>query len=232
MLTLRKSAERGRTKLDWLDSRHSFSFGDYHDAAHMGFGPLRAINEDRVIAGGGFPPHDHRDMEIVTYVIDGALAHQDSLGSKGVLNKGEIQRMSAGAGITHSEFNASPDAPVHFLQIWFSPSKEGAEPSYEQKGIDPGTVADRLARVAAPDPRANEVRLDQDAEIWLAVLSANEEVVHPIEDGRRAWLQIARGIVTAGPHRLVAGDGLAVTDETALAIRAHEPAEILLFDMA
>ena len=232
MLNLRKSAERGRTTLDWLDSYHSFSFGGYRDAAHMGFGPLRVINEDRVIAGGGFAPHDHRDMEIVTYVIDGALAHRDSLGSKGVIRKGEIQRMSAGTGITHSEFNASADAPVHFLQIWLLPSKEGAQPSYEQKGIDPGAVADRLTRIAAPEPRSNEVRLYQDAEIWLAMLSANEEVVHPIEDGRRVWLQVARGIVTAGPHRLVAGDGLAVTDETAIAIRAHEPAEILLFDMA
>jgi quercetin 2,3-dioxygenase len=232
MLTVRKSADRGTTKIGWLDSQHTFSFGDYRDAEHVSFGPLRVINEDRVIAGGGFAPHNHRDMEIVTYVLDGALAHKDSLGSSGIIRPGEIQRMSAGSGITRSEFNASKDAPVHFLQIWILPSKEGVDPSYEQKRIDPETVANRLSRIASPDPRESEVRLQQDAEIWAAKLSANEEVVHQIDAGRRAWVQVARGVVTAGPHRLTAGDALAITDESAIAVRAHEPSEILLFDMA
>jgi hypothetical protein len=232
MLTLRKSADRGITKIGWLDSRHTFSFGTYRDAAHVSFGPLRVINEDKVTGGGGFAPHTHRDMEIVTYILDGALAHKDSLGSSGVIHPGEIQRMSAGSGIEHSEFNASRDAPVHFLQIWIVPSQEGAAPSYEQKRIDPEAVANRLSRIAAPNPRESEVRLLQDAEIWAARMAANEEVVHQIESGRRVWLQVARGVLTAGPHRLVAGDALAVTDESAIAVHAHEPSEILLFDMA
>jgi quercetin 2,3-dioxygenase len=232
MLTLRKSAERGTTSIGWLDSRHSFSFGTYRDPAHTSFGPLRVINEDRVKGGAGFEPHAHRDMEIVTYILDGSLEHKDSLGNGGVIHAGEIQRMSAGSGIVHAEFNASRDKPVHFLQIWIVPSKEGVDPSYEQKRIDPETVANRLSRIAAPNPRANEVRLLQDAEIWAARLAANEEVMHSIESGRRAWVQVARGDVTIGPHRLKSGDAIGITDENAVSVRAHEPSEILLFDMA
>ncbi|HTQ13233.1 MAG TPA: pirin family protein [Rhizomicrobium sp.] len=232
MLTLRKSEDRGKTRIDWLDSRHSFSFGDYRDPDHAGFGPLRVINEDWIGGGGGFHPHPHRDMEIVTYMLDGALEHRDSLGHGGIIRPGEIQRMSAGRGIVHAEFNASRSETAHLLQIWIVPSKAGLDPSYEQKAIDPQSVRNRLSRIAAPDPRASEVRLVQDAEIWAAKLAPDEEVVHRLEPGRRAWLQVAGGEVTAGPRRLKAGDALGVTDEAALAVRAHAPSEILLFDMA
>lgn len=231
MLTLRKSEDRGRTKIDWLDSRHSFSFGDYRDRDHVNFGPLRVINEDWIAGGGGFEPHPHRDMEIVTYLLDGALRHKDSLGNGGIIRPGEIQRMSAGSGIVHAEFNASRSAPAHLLQIWIMPSKEGIDPSYEQKKIDPDAVAGKLARIAAPDPRENKVRLVQDAEIWASRLSADEEVVHPLEKGRRAWIQVARGDVEVGGERLSAGDAAAITDIDSIALRAHAPSEILLFDM-
>lgn len=231
MLTIRKSDDRGKTSIDWLDSHHSFAFGDYRDPEHVSFGPLRVLNEDWIKGGGGFQPHSHRDMEIVTYLLEGALSHKDSLGNGSIIRPGEIQRMSAGSGITHAEFNASADAPVHMLQIWLLPSKMGVAPSYEQKAIDPGAVANRLSRIAAPDPRESEVRLMQDAEIWAAKLAPDEEIVHRVEPGRRAWVQVAKGDVTVGPHRLGAGDALGITDEAAIAVRSHAPSEILLFDM-
>jgi redox-sensitive bicupin YhaK (pirin superfamily) len=232
MLNVRKSEERGAVKIDWLDSKHSFSFGEYYDPEHMNFGPLRVINEDVIAGGGGFPPHPHRDMEIVTYVLDGAIEHQDSLGNKGVIRPGEIQRMSAGKGIVHAEFNASREKPCHLLQIWIMPSKEGLEPSYEQKTIDPQSVKNALVRIAAPKPRVNEVRLVQDAEIWAAKLDANVEVVHPIQAGRRIWVQVARGEVTVNDRRLKAGDAAAISDEDKLLVRAHASSEVLLFDLA
>jgi quercetin 2,3-dioxygenase len=231
MLTLRKARERGRTKIDWLESWHSFSFNDYRDPAHMGFGSLRVINEDFVAPGAGFPAHSHRDMEIVTYIVDGALAHKDSLGSGGVIRPGEIQRMSAGTGITHSEFNASPEAPVHFLQIWIVPSDPGIEPSYEQKKIDPASVANKFARIAAPEPRANEVRLMQNAEIWAAKFDREEEAMHALQQGRRAWIQVASGTVDVNGTRLEAGDGVAVDDEERLLVRVQGAADVLLFDL-
>jgi quercetin 2,3-dioxygenase len=231
MLTIRKSDDRGRTRIDWLDSRHTFSFGDYHDPAHDSFGPLRVINEDWIAGGGGFQPHSHRDMEIVTYLLDGALQHKDSLGNGGVIRPGEIQRMSAGNGIVHAEFNASRDKPVHLLQIWIMPSKTGIAPSYEQKTIDPEAIANRLTRIAAPEPRESEVRLMQNAEIWAARLAPDEEVVHAIEKGRRVWIQVARGDVSVGNQRLTAGDAAAITDQDSIAVRSHAPSEILLFDM-
>jgi quercetin 2,3-dioxygenase len=231
MLTLRKSDARGETRIDWLDSRHSFSFGDYHDPEHMSFGPLRVINEDWIAGGGGFQPHSHRDMEIVTYVLDGALEHKDSLGHSGIIRPGEIQRMSAGSGIVHAEFNASREKSVHLLQIWIMPSKPGIAPSYEQKTIDPQAVAGRLARIAAPEPRESEVRLVQNAEIWAAKLGADQEAVHPLEKGRRAWIQVASGDVGVDAQRLGAGDAAAISDQDSIALRAHAPSEILLFDM-
>jgi redox-sensitive bicupin YhaK (pirin superfamily) len=231
MLSLRKSDERGETKIDWLDSRHSFSFGDYYDPAHMSFGPLRVINEDWIAGGGGFQPHSHRDMEIVTYVLAGALEHKDSLGHSGVIRPGEIQRMSAGSGIMHAEFNAARDKPVHLLQIWIMPSKTGIAPSYEQKAIDPQAIANRLARIAAPEPRKNELRLMQNAEIWAAKLGGDQEVIHRLEKGRRAWIQIVSGDVGIGAERLGAGDAAAISDEDKISLRAHAPSEILLFDM-
>ncbi len=231
MFTLRKSDERGQTKADRLDSRHTFAFGDYRDPEHLCFGPLRAINEDRIAGGGGFARQTHRDMEIVTYVLDGALRHGDSLGNDEVLHPGHIQRLSAGSGIVHSETNESPSAPAHRLQIWIVPSKKGIDPSYERKTIDPQSIANRLSRIAAPDPRDSELCLVQDAEIWAAKLAADEEVTHTLDGGRRAWIQVARGEVSVGQHRLVAGDAVGVTDENTMAVRAHAPSEILLFDM-
>jgi len=232
MLTLRKSGERGKTRIDWLDSQHTFSFGEYHHPQHMGFGPLRVINEDRVAPGGGFQPHPHRDMEIVTYLLEGALAHKDSLGTGSVIRPGEIQRMSAGTGIVHSEFNASQTEPVHFLQIWIMPSEQGFAPSYEQKTIDADAVRNKFARVASSEPLPNEVRLMQDAEIWVARFEGEEEAVHKLQPGRKVWLHVARGNVEVSGERLSAGDSAAIVDEESILVRAREPAEVLLFDVA
>jgi redox-sensitive bicupin YhaK (pirin superfamily) len=231
MLTLRKSGERGKTKIDWLDSKHTFSFGEYHHPQHMGFGPLRVINEDRVAPGGGFQPHPHRDMEIVTYLLEGALAHKDSLGTGSVIRPGEIQRMSAGTGIVHSEFNASATEPVHFLQIWVQPSEKNLEPSYEQRTIDADAVRNKFARVASSEPLPNEVRLVQDAEIWVARFEGEEEAVHKLQPGRKVWLHVARGSVEVGGERLSAGDAASIVDEQSILVHAREPAEVLLFDV-
>jgi redox-sensitive bicupin YhaK (pirin superfamily) len=232
MLTLRKAGERGKTKIDWLDSKHTFSFGDYHHPQHMGFGPLRVINDDTVAAGGGFQPHPHRDMEIITYILEGALAHKDSLGTGSVIRPGEIQRMSAGSGIVHSEFNASTTEPVHFLQIWVLPSEKNLEPSYEQKTIDVDAVRNKFARVASFEPLPYEVRLAQDAEIWVARFEGEEEAVHKLQPGRKVWLHVARGNVEVSGQKLSAGDAAAIMDEENILVRAREPAEVLLFDVA
>lgn len=231
MITIRRSDERGHNKIDWLESRHSFSFGDYYDPAHEQFGPLRVINEDWIKGGAGFPPHPHRDMEIVTYILDGAIAHKDSTGGGGVIRPGEIQRMSAGSGIVHAEFNASPTEVCHLLQIWIVPSRRGIAPGYEQKTIDAEAVRNHFGRIAAPEPRENEVRLVQDAEIWVAKLDAGVEAIHPLAQGRNAWLQVARGEVTLGEEVLKAGDAAAITDQTQVAVRSNAPSEVLLFDL-
>ena len=231
MITVRRSDERGHNKIDWLESRHSFSFGDYYDPAHESFGPLRVINEDWINGGAGFPPHPHRDMEIVTYVLDGAIAHKDSTGGSGTIRPGEIQRMSAGTGITHAEFNASPHETCHLLQIWIVPSKRGIEPGYEQKTISAEAVKNYFGRIAAPEPRENEVRLVQDAEIWVARLDADVEAIHPLAQGRKAWLQVARGEVTLGEETLKAGDAAAITDLSQVTVRSKAPSEVLLFDL-
>jgi quercetin 2,3-dioxygenase len=231
MITVRKSAERGTTKIDWLDSKHSFSFGDYYDPANEGFGPLRVINEDWIKGGAGFPPHPHRDMEIVTYIIEGAISHKDSSGGGGTIRPGEIQRMSAGRGITHAEFNASRDQPCHLLQIWIIPSEKGIVPGYEQKMIDAAAVQNHFARIAGPDPQGNEVRLVQDAEIWAAKLDAGIEILHPLVQGRKAWLQVVKGDVSVGGESLKAGDAAAITDQFQIALRSKTEAEVLLFDL-
>jgi redox-sensitive bicupin YhaK (pirin superfamily) len=231
MLTLRKADERGKTKIDWLDSKHTFSFGDYYHPQHMGFGPLRVINDDTVAAGGGFQPHPHRDMEIVTYLLEGALAHKDSLGTGSIIRPGEIQRMSAGSGIVHSEFNASKTEPVNFLQIWILPSEKNLEPSYEQKTIDADAVRNKFARVASSEPLPNEVRLVQDAEIWVARFEGEEEAVHKLQPGRKVWLHVARGAVEVSGEKLSAGDAAAIMDEESILVHAREPAEVLLFDV-
>ncbi len=232
MITIRKSQDRGATKIGWLDSKHSFSFGDYYDPQNVSFGPLRVINEDWIAGGGGFAPHGHRDMEIVTYLIDGALQHKDSIGGGGVIRPGEIQRMSAGRGIVHSEFNASRERTAHLLQIWIMPSRTGLEPSYEQKAIAPESVHNKFGRIAAPDPGANEVRLVQDAQIWAAKLDAGVEASHPLGRGRRAWLQVVSGELALGDETLRSGDAAAITDADSVGLRAAKPSEVLLFDMA
>ncbi len=231
MITVRKSEDRGKTHIDWLDSRHSFSFGEYYDPAHENFGPLRVINEDWIRGGAGFPPHPHRDMEIVTYILGGAIAHKDSTGGGGTIRPGEIQRMSAGAGIVHAEFNASATETCHLLQIWIMPSQRGIAPGYEQKTIDPQAVHNRFARIAASDPGENEVRLVQDAEIWSAKLEAGIEAIHNLAQGRKAWLQVAKGEVTVDGQILKAGDAAAITDLPEIAVRSNEPSEVLLFDL-
>ncbi|HZC47096.1 MAG TPA: pirin family protein, partial [Candidatus Acidoferrum sp.] len=231
MITPRKSADRGRTKIDWLDSRHSFSFGDYYDANQMGFRTLRVINEDRVRPGAGFPTHPHRDMEIITYILEGALEHKDSLGTGSIIRPGEAQRMSAGTGITHSEFNHSKTDPVHFLQIWITPSTRGIAPGYEQKTIDDAKAHGGLAPVGSPDGRDQSVKIHQDATLSVAKLERGQTVAAELKKGRHGWVQVARGAVTVNGTPLAEGDGAAISDEEKVSIVANSPAEVLFFDL-
>jgi len=231
MITRRSSEERGRTRLGWLDGRHSFSFGDYHDPAHMGYRALRVLNDDRVAAGGGFDPHPHADMEIVTYMLDGALQHKDSMGNGSVIRPGEIQRMSAGSGVVHSERNASRTDPVRLLQIWILPRRRGKPPSYEQKALAPAELADRLHLAASGTPGRGAVAIDQDADLWIARLAKDATVRHAFAKDRHGWLQVARGAVEVNGQRLAEGDGAAISDEREIAVTARAPAEILLFDL-
>jgi len=232
MITPRKSADRGRTKIDWLDSRHTFSFGDYYDPAQMGFRTLRVINEDRVRPGAGFPTHPHRDMEIITYILEGALEHKDSLGTGSVIRPGVAQRMSAGTGITHSEFNHSKTAPVHFLQIWITPSTRGIAPGYEQKTIDDAQTQGGFAPVGSPDGGGQSVKIHQDAALSVAKLENGQSVAIDLKKGRHGWVQVARGAVRVNNIGLAEGDGAAVSDEEKVTIVANAPAEVLFFDLA
>ena len=232
MITPRKSADRGRTKIDWLDSRHTFSFGDYHDPGQMGFRTLRVINEDRVRPGAGFPTHGHRDMEIITYILEGALEHKDSIGTGSVIRPGEAQRMSAGAGITHSEFNHSKTDPVHFLQIWITPSARAIAPGYEQRTIDDAKARGGFAPVGSPDGRDQSVKIHQDAALSVAKLERGQTVGTNLKKGRHGWVQVARGTVTVNGIALAEGDGAAISDEEKVTIVADSPAEVLLFDLA
>ncbi len=230
MIAIRRAQERGITRTAWLNSRHSFSFGYYHDPKHMGFGPLRVINDDRVTSGAGFPRHPHDNMEIVTYVLEGALAHKDSLGNGSVIRAGDVQRMSAGTGIEHSEFNHSQTEPVHFLQIWIKPEAFGIRPSYEQKSFEPSGES-RFTLIASRDGRDGSVTIHQDAALTLGRVRKGEEILHALSAGRCAWLQVTRGAVTLGGELLEAGDGAALKDEAQIDIKAAEDAEVLLFDM-
>jgi redox-sensitive bicupin YhaK (pirin superfamily) len=230
MIVKRPGEERGRTRISWLDSRHSFSFGEYYDPRHMGFGALRVINEDWVAPAAGFPTHGHRDMEIVTYVIEGALEHKDSLGTGSIIRPGEVQRMSAGTGILHSEFNPSRTEPVHLLQIWIMPVKAGVEPSYEQKTIPPDARNARFAAIAGPNGDA-AVRIHQDARILAAEIPAGVAVAQELGEGRRAWLQVARGSVELAGDTYEAGDGAAISGEKRVELLGRAPAEVLLFDL-
>jgi len=232
MINIRPANERGRADFGWLDSRHTFSFGDYRDPAHMGFGPLRVINEDRVQPGQGFGTHGHRDMEILSYVLEGALEHKDSIGTGSVIRPGDVQIMSAGTGIRHSEFNASSTEPVHFLQIWVIPDREGIAPRYDQKRFSDARKRGRLLLVGSSDGRDGSVVIHQDVEIMAAILAASEGVSHSLRPGRRAWLQIVRGAVDANGQRLATGDGAAIEDEAALEIAGTANSnELLLFDL-
>ena len=230
MLTIRKANQRGHFDHGWLDTYHTFSFADYVDPDHMGFRSLRVINEDRVKPGQGFGMHGHRDMEIVTLVLAGALEHRDSLGNVSVLRPGELQRMSAGAGIRHGEFNPSATEPVHLYQIWLLPSEKGLPPSWEQKAFDTGR--NRLQLVAAPEVRDGSLTIHQDAELYLASLSADTTVTHSLRPGRAAWLQVLRGSVTVNGQAASAGDGVTIIDAATVNVQAVDDAQVLLFDLA
>jgi len=231
MLTKRPADERGVAKFGWLDSRHSFSFGDYHDPKHMGFGPLRVINEDRVEPGEGFPTHGHRDMEIVTYVIDGALEHRDSTGTGSVIRAGDVQRMSAGSGIRHSEFNASTQDPVHFLQIWIFPERPGLEPGYEEKNFTEESRRGGLRLIGSRGGRDGSLTIHRDVDLYASLLTKGEVVHHDTAPDRKVWVQIVRGQVTVNGTAAEAGDGIAIEGTDRVVLGANSGAELLLFDM-
>lgn len=230
-LTLRKSSERGHANHGWLDSHHTFSFADYYDPAHMGFRSLRVINQDRIAPGGGFPMHPHRDMEIFSYVVEGALAHQDSMGNGRQLKPGQIQLMSAGTGVTHSEFNPSRSEPGHFLQIWIKPRAQGLRPSYTEWHPTPETENSAKVLVISPDGRDGSATIQQDADVWRVRLKAGESVSHEVRPGRGVWFQLIKGRVTLNGTPLSAGDAASTEDTGILEIRADEDAEALLFDL-
>jgi redox-sensitive bicupin YhaK (pirin superfamily) len=232
MLTVRKAEDRGHANHGWLDTSHTFSFADYYDARYMGFGALRVINDDRVAPGSGFPPHGHRDMEIVTYVLEGALKHKDSMGNGSIINPGEVQRMSAGTGVTHSEYNASDEEPVHFLQIWILPRQSGLPSGYEQKYFSDDEKRGRLRLVASPTGADGSVRIQQDAQMFAALLEGGSKAVnHQIEKGRLGWLHVARGSAEVNGNALKTGDGVAIEGAEDVSIRSKDAGEILLFNL-
>jgi redox-sensitive bicupin YhaK (pirin superfamily) len=231
MIEVRKSDDRGIANLGWLDSRHTFSFGHYHDPRHMGFGPLLVINEDRVLPGKGFGTHGHRDMEIISYVLSGELAHQDNIGNGSVLRYGDVQRMSAGTGVMHSEFNHSNTNQVHFLQIWIQPAVKGIAPGYEEKHFDVAAKASRLCLIASPDGADGSVMIHQDARIYAALLNGEEQIVHALHQGRTAYLHLIRGELEVNGTHLFTGDALKFTSEANIAISHAQAAEFLLFDL-
>jgi len=231
MITLRRSQERGYADHGWLKSFHSFSFADYHDPAHMGFGPLRVINEDRVAPGTGFGTHGHRDMEIISYVLDGELAHRDSMGNGSVIRPGDVQRMSAGSGVRHSEFNHAQDRTTHFLQIWIEPNVTGIEPGYEEKRFSDADKQGRLRLVASPDGADGSVRIHQDARMYVSRLAPGQSLSAELAAGRLGYLHLVRGALTVNGQRLADGDAAKVRDESRLAIGAEGDSELLLFDL-
>lgn len=232
MITIRKSHERGHFEHGWLNTYHTFSFDQYHDPRHMGFRSLRVINEDVVQPGHGFPTHGHRDMEIITYILAGALEHRDSMGNGSIIRRGDAQRMSAGTGVRHSEANPSPETPVHLLQIWILPDEQNRPPEYEEKKFSDDEKRNRLRLIVSPDGDDGAVKIHQDAKIYASVLAGGQEVVHTLADGRSAWLQVATGSVTLNDVALMQGDAVAVSEESKLRITANETAEVLLFDLA
>jgi len=232
MIAVRKAEERGHANHGWLDTYHTFSFADYYDPAHMGFGSLRVINEDRVQPGRGFATHGHRDMEIITYVLEGALAHKDSMGNGSTILPGDVQRMSAGTGVTHSEFNASDREPVHLLQIWIEPAQRGIKPGYEQKRFETADKRGRLRLIASRDGREGSVTIHQDASVHAALIQGEERAVYAIPAGRRAYVHVARGRLTVNGQPLSAGDALSASGIREIVMERGEDAEVLLFDLA
>jgi redox-sensitive bicupin YhaK (pirin superfamily) len=232
MIVIRKSEERGHFNFGWLDTYHTFSFDQYYDPRFMAFRSLRVINEDRVQAGHGFPTHGHRDMEIITYVLEGALEHKDSMGTGSVIRPGDVQKMSAGTGVRHSEANPSQDEPVHLLQIWIMPDTEGIKPDYQQKRFETEEKRGRLRLVASPDGEDDSITIQQDARVYASLLEPSQQVVHELKPNRHAWIQVARGAVEVNEQTLNQGDGAAISNETQVTIEGLEPSEILLFDLA
>lgn len=231
MIAIRRASERGHARHGWLESFHTFSFAGYHDPRYMGFRDLRVINEDRVQPGRGFETHSHRDMEIVSYVLAGALEHADSLGNGSVIRPGDVQLMRAGTGVTHSEFNASKQELVHFLQIWILPAEEGLAPGYEQEHYPEQELRGRLRLVVSPDGREGSLRIAQDVSLRAGLLDEGQRVEHALERGRHAWVQVVRGRVAVNGHALAAGDGAALSDEEGLELLGLEPGELLVFDL-
>jgi hypothetical protein len=231
MLLIRRSDDRGRANLGWLDSRHTFSFADYHDERFMGYGPLRVINEDRVQPAKGFGTHGHRDMEIISYVLEGELAHRDSMGNGSVIRRGDVQRMTAGTGVQHSEYNHSLTEPVHFFQIWIFPDKRNLAPGYEEKHFADETKRGQLKLVASRDGRDGSVLIHQDAELYSALLAKGDEVTHTTDRTRKGWVQLASGAVTVNGEALAPGDGAAIAYEDTITVKASADSELLLFDM-
>jgi redox-sensitive bicupin YhaK (pirin superfamily) len=231
MAEIRRAAERGYADHGWLKSYHSFSFAEYFDPRHVEFGPLRVINEDRVVPGAGFGTHGHRDMEIISYVLEGELAHKDSTGTSSVIRPGDVQRMSAGSGVMHSEFNHSPSQPVHFLQIWIQPDVRGIAPEYEEKRFEPEDKRGRLRLIASPDGADGSVRIHQDARVHAGLFDGAERGVLEVAPGRRVYVHVARGRITANGEALAAGDALKLEDATTLDLEGGVAAEVLVFDL-
>ena len=231
MLEIRKSEERGNANHGWLQSKHTFSFGHYHDPKHVGFGPLLVINEDKVAPSQGFGTHGHRDMEIISYVLEGALEHKDSMGTGSVLHYGDVQRMSAGTGVRHSEFNGSATEPVHFLQIWIQPKVTGIAPSYEEKHFTPESKQGRLRLIASEDGREGSVLIHQDAAIYAGILNGDDKAEHVLAEGRISYVHLIRGALTVNGTELKGGDAVKITRETAVKLEQADAAEVLVFDL-
>ena len=232
MIKLRPAKERGHANHGWLDSYHTFSFADYQDPDYMGFRNLRVINEDRVQAAQGFGTHSHRDMEIISYVLEGQIEHKDSMGTGSIIKPGDVQRMSAGTGVTHSEFNPSKKELLHFLQIWILPEKTGLQPSYEQRSFNREDKLNKWCLVASKDTQSGAVKIHQDVNLYISLFDKDKKMEYPLKEGRHAWVQIAGGSVTINHVSLSAGDGAAISEEKLLAISGKTPSEILLFDLA
>lgn len=232
MMIIRRDQERGHANHGWLDSYHTFSFANYYDRNYMGFRQLRVINEDRISGGGGFGTHPHRDMEIITYLVEGALEHHDSMGNHSVIRAGEVQRMSAGTGIAHSEYNHSKTDTVHLLQIWILPDQTGIQPSYEQNYYSEAEKRGNLRLIVSPEAQENSLKIHQNMSLYASILEVGESVEYPLTENRHAWIQVVKGEIDLNDHTLKSGDGVAVSEETNLQIKARSSAEFLLFDLA